>query len=202
MVLMHLMTVAHLQLNRRIKMRLVGNTYVDDFVCLDNGVYGIADEFKSLRRLDKVHVSIQTCITGYGFVMPRIRTNGKLVPLEGYVEKAISGRYPIYSSLDDSFIVVRVEGDLDCTLGKWTDSTRVEFFTLNQVVGGMSLQSPQKGVISLTREVSLESVPVRSFTIGKKVLMLDNPIPLRDMILTVIQPYVLCKSDFYKGRTE
>lgn len=183
-------------------MRLVSNTYVEDFICMDNGVYGIADEFKSVRRFNNIHLSIQTCITGYGFVIPRIRTKGQLVPLEGYVNKAISGRYPIYSSLDDSFLVVRIEGDFGCTSGQWAKDTRVEFFTLNQVVGGMSLQSPQKGVISLTREVSLESVPVKSFTIGKKVLMLDNPIPLRDMILTAIQPYIQCKSDFYKGRTE
>lgn len=183
-------------------MRLVGNTYVEDFICLDNGVYGIADDFKSLQSANKIHVSIQTCITGYSFAMPRIRTNGKLVPLAGYVEKAISGRYPIYSSLDDAFIIVRINGDLDLNLGEWTRGTRVEFYTLGNIVDGMSITSPQRGVISLVREIPLETALVRSFSIGSKSLLLDNAIPLRDMILSVIKPYISSKIDFYKGRTE
>lgn len=183
-------------------MRLVGNTYVEDFICLDNGVYGIADDFKSLQSASKIHVSIQSCITGYGFVTPRIRTNGKLIPLTGHVERAISGRYPIYSSLDDAFIIVRINGDLDLNTGEWSRGTRVEFYTLGNIVDGMSITSPQRGVISLVREIPLEEAQVRSFTMGSKYLVLDTAIPLKDMILTVIKPYVSSKVDFYKGRTE
>lgn len=183
-------------------MRRMGNSYVDDFVCLDAGVFGIADEFYSIQRGNKLHVSLQTFITGYGFVVPRIRTNGQLIPLEGNVDKAITGRYPIYTNLDEAFIVVKVDGDLDTQTGIWSENTQVEFFSPDKTVSGADLASPQKGVIMFKRETRLGYTPVSCFMIGRKSLVLDSAVPLRNMILAVITPYVGSKKEFYLARTQ
>lgn len=182
-------------------MRFEGNVYVDDCIVASKGVYGIADKFSVIDKGDKVHVSLQTAVSGYGFVQPTIKKNWDLVSFgSSDVESVLKGRYPIYSRLTDIFAIVTVDGDYIKGKDTWSDNTRVEFYVPGGLLYGFDVNSPTKGVLSFCREVMLESTLCSCFLVGKERLEFNRGVTLRDAVLMAVAPNLNSKLDFYRAR--
>lgn len=182
-------------------MRFEGSGYVDECIVVGKGVYGIADKFSAIDKGDKIHVSLQTAVSGYGFVQPTIKKNWDLVSFDSSaVDSVLKGRYPIYSRLNDIFAVVTVDGDYIKSTDSWSDNTRVEFYVPGGLLYGFDVNSPTKGVLSFCREVMLESTMCSFFLMGKNKLEFKFNLPLKDAVLKAIAPNINSKSDFYRAR--
>ena len=185
-------------------MRFVGNQYIDDCVLVGNEAYAITEEFSAVNRGDKIHVSIQTAITGYGFVAPKVRRNGTLQSFSASeVDALLKGRYSIYFSLDDIFAVVVINGDYIKSNNCWSEDTRVELYTPDTLLSGLDLTNPTKGVLSFIREHSLELTSCTGLCIGSSRLSFTAPVQLRYAILEALPlSSVYSKSAFYIRRTQ
>ena len=183
-------------------MRVQGGKFIDDCVCVSTGVYAIADEFSVLNKEDRVHVSLQTSLNGVGFALPKIKKGGALHDFpKSAVDSVVAGRYPIYTSLEDIFVVVTVSGDLIKGTNEWSDKTQICLYSPGDVVSGFSAKSPTKGSIAFTREHSIELTPCSRLTLGDTTVTFDCAVSLKDAILAVLKGMISSKNEFYMWRT-
>lgn len=182
-------------------MKLLGSTYVSECVLINKGLYAIADKYNAIDRGSYIHVSLQTALSGYGFVIPRIKKDGGLIPIDmEMLDSLIRGRYTVYSSLDDIFVIVSINGDYIKDTQSWSDDTRVEFFVPVGIVSGFDLNSPTKGVLSFTKNFQIASTKCSSLLIGRSNIKFNSPVNLEDAVLSAISPFISSRLNFYTGR--
>lgn len=182
-------------------MRFVGNQYVEDCIAVQRGVYGIPEEFSVLDKGDRIHVSIQTALAQNEFTTPVIRKSGNLISFDSSsVEAVLRGRYPIYSKLNDIFAVVTINGDFMKGTNSWSETTRVDFYTPENLLGGLDVNSPTKGLLSFVKPAYLDSTLCTGLAIGGKGICFPSPVPLGRAVLELVTPHISSKLDFYRAR--